>query len=96
MPPLEARAFGKGRGSRQAANDSENRLPGGAYNQKGVDHHRGKVADQPSYLAVVGCELRSERTSVDEGELGWTSMDPPQTVLKTAGLASTAVRQRPG
>ena len=32
---------------------------------------------------------------MDEGELGWTSANTPQTVLKTAGLASFSVHQRP-
>jgi hypothetical protein len=32
---------------------------------------------------------------VDDGDLGWTSVDPPQTVLKTAGLPSAKVHHDP-
>ena len=45
-------------------------------------------------LAVIGCHLQRQRTAVDDSELGWTCMDAPQTVLKTASLASTHVQRR--
>ena len=46
-------------------------------------------------LAVIGCHHSTGRTLVDVGELAWTSADAPQTVLKTAGLASIDIHQRP-
>ena len=45
-------------------------------------------------LAVIGCHPVRAWTQADVGELGWTSVDAPLTVLKTAGLASTDVRRR--
>lgn len=35
----------------------------------------GKATDQSDCLAVIGCHLKLERTSMDEGEPGWTSVD---------------------
>ena len=46
-------------------------------------------------VAVVGCHESTDWTLADQRESEWTSMDAPQTVLKTAGPASTAVRLRP-
>jgi hypothetical protein len=42
-------------------------------------------------LAVVGCHRAMRWTLADECDLGRTSADDPQTVLKTAGLPSTDV-----
>jgi hypothetical protein len=36
-----------------------------------------------------------QRTLAAESKLGWVSTDDPQTVLKTAGQASTTVHRRP-
>ena len=46
-------------------------------------------------LAVVGCHESTDWTLADQRESEWTSMDAPQTVLKTAGLTSADVHQSP-
>jgi hypothetical protein len=53
-----------------------------------------EAPNQRSDLAVNGCQSQRGRTSADECELVWISVDTPQTVLKTAGVASAAVHQR--
>jgi hypothetical protein len=45
-------------------------------------------------LAVVGCHESTDWTLADQRESEWTSMDAPQTVLKTVWLPSTTVRER--
>ena len=49
----------------------------------------------PAHSAVIGCQPPTQWTVVDVREPEWTSMDVPPTVLKTAGLASAVVHQRP-
>jgi len=59
-----------------------------------VKPSRSGDARRRDVLAVIGCHPVRARTPADIGELGRTSTDAPQTVLKTAGLASAAIHYR--
>jgi hypothetical protein len=60
-----------------------------------ASYHRLATLWDVDNLAVVGCHTARAWTVADECDLGRTSMDAPQTVLKTAGLTSAVVHNWP-